>query len=846
MMLSVSDFCVLGGFDDGWLETKNLDDRAAYHLQAHVDASGMINVCLEKLPTVPVEPWRTGGRDNTGLKEYTGGGMGGFMAMGLVERPVAIWEGDACGTCKVGSVAGFCDVFGCGRVQVGTERATVEVLVSSCVMVSVQRAATCLAPDHLDYWSSVPVRITCGGYTFVKDVPLDMGVDGELLVSGAEKLLAEFLGHVPDGCAERVLLDREAEEDRVRDEMDHEAGWGNLSTLQPRVSLDGSDDDVVSVVSGWGGDVGFEEDFSAGVGLGERQDDFLFLRSGGAVEKSRSVAGMLLALLRHVGGPELGQGGGVVLVFGDAPGVIARELARHDIRVLGVDCSSRHAAPEGWQASYRTVRATLTEGLTVGEVEEWLTRVNWGGAPILAAVGDIDQGPLRTAAVDSVLNRSLVEMVRANWAGSFGIVRYRGVPPMPIKCAILNTRHHEPQGAEAYAIVGLEGPVVDSMTAFTISSWSLDGDLTLDLELKARSWRDYARDRYIGWDYTGKIPKFTGVVRLTGADAYLAFLGQRNGVEERWLSQTPFMRAGLEARGVVELIGALRLVMGKVRPERVAELTAKFQPADRVHTRHVSMASLSVSSTLLRTMQVRYDLLARSCSAAEEGTQGPDLGQFVKHPGFGALFHWGFSRIRDEMGVVFPYTQFKRVLPLAAMPILASRSWVRMIAWLLRAYDRLMGKPLHTWELQGLLWSLSHVGTQEEREVYFWGRLLGAADMLLASRRRGQRTAHAASADLSRVLNAMEALGVRKLALAPVERIAMVAAYAKAGRGQFHHDDDYRRGPPSGVRRTGAVRSPGSSTSSMGRLELASPPHRRVGSSGSVPGPGGYAVRRVG
>ncbi|BAG49049.1 hypothetical protein AltMyV_sM1gp1 [Alternaria alternata virus 1] len=844
MSSAVSDFFVCGGFSEGWLECDLLDERTAFHLAAHVGSDGMIDVHLEKIPGVPVSPWHVGG----GLRDFGGGGLGGFVDVGLLKRPVQQWDGLACGTCRVGDLAGMCEVVGCGRRRVGMQVAETEVLVTSSIMVAVQRAAIALAPDDMEFWDTVPVRVSAGGYTFIKDMSLDLAAESEVITSGAEKLLADFFRSTAEPDTEVVMLSQDDEEAVVASCADHEVGWGNLATLSPCVAVDGADDDVVSVVSGRGDDVGFEVDTTQGDGLGEHLDDFLFLRGGTAVEKSRSVAGNLLALLRRVGGTGV-DAEGVVVIFGDSPGVVARELASVGYRVLGVDKDPAHAAPPGWLDKYRTVVAEVTDGLTSSEVEGWLAQVGWGGKRVLAALMDIDQGSKRSSVSDTALNRELSANLLADWSDAFTVVRYRGLPVLPIDAYVLPTRFHEPQGAEMYAVHGLEGPALADLAAFHVSSWHVAGSVSFGVQLLSKAWRDYGRRRGLGYEGGGKgdvSPEggerkgFTGKFRVSGATGYLSLLGLRSGVEELRLAHTPFMRAGKRARAFVELLGQLKTVMGKVRPERVAELTAKFQPADRVLLRHVSQATLSVSPTLLHTMQSRYDGLLKYCSAAELPDQGPDLGDFTKHPGFGALFHWGFSKVRDEMGVVFPYTQYARVLPLAAMPILASRSWVRMVAWLLKAYDRLMGKPLHTWELQGLLWSLSHVGTQEEREVYFWGKLQGAADLLLASRRRGQRTQGAASADLNRILSAAEALGSRKLKLSPAERMVFGAAYGVVGRGQFRHDSDYSRNPPGGLRYA--------ERPTLGRMASTSDgtSHHRTLSSSTNGSRGVYTPRRIG
>ncbi|AXU25966.1 coat protein [Stemphylium lycopersici mycovirus] len=842
MSFSVSDFFVCGGFEEGWLECGLLDEKTAFHLAAHVGSDGIIDVNLEKIPAIPVVPWNTGG----GLRDYDGGGMGGFVDVGVLKRPVQLWEGEACGLCRIGDLAGLCEIVGCGRRSAGVATAETEVLVTSCVMVAVQRAALALAPDDADLWDTVPVRVNAGGYSFLKDMSLDLAAEAEVITSGAEKLLADFFKSTAEPHQEVVIMAQDDEEAVIEAGADHEVGWGNLTTLAPCAAVDGADDDVVSIVSGRGDDVGFEEDVSTGDGLGEHLDDFLFLRGGTAVEKSRSVAGCLLALLRRLGDTGA-DGDGVVLVFGDSPGVAARELAQAGYRVLGIDRDPKHAAPPGWRDKYRTVVAEVDDGLTRSEVDGWLAEVNWAGRPVVAALLDIDQGGRRSSVADTALNRELSTMVLNEWGGAFTVVRYRGLPVLPFSAYVLPTRFHEPQGAEMYAVHGLEGPALSEVAAFHLSSWHVEGNVNFGVTLLSKAWRDYGRRRGLGFEGGGKGEMspdggerrgYTGKFRVVGAAGYLSLLGLRNGVEELRLAGTPFMRAGKDARAFVELLGRLKTVMGKVRPERAAELTAKFQPADRVLLRHVSNATLGVSPTLLQAMQSRYDGLLKYCSMAERQDQNPDLGDLTRHPGFGAVFHWGFSRVRDELGVVFPYTQYARVLPLAAMPILASRSWVRMIAWLLKAHDRLMGKPLHTWELQGLLWSLSHIGTQEEREVYFWGKLQGAADMLLASRRRGQRTQGAASADLNRILNAMEALGCKKLRLSGLERAAFDAAFGVLGRGHFRHDGDYSRNPP-GLRRAERVpeRPP---------LSAGSPSHHRALSSSTTGSRGVYTPRRIG
>jgi hypothetical protein len=78
---------------------------------------------------------------------------------------------------------------------------------------------------------------------------------------------------------------------------------------------------------------------------------------------------------------------------------------------------------------------------------------------------------------------------------------------------------------------------------------------------------------------------------------------------------------------------------------------------------------------------------------------------------------------------------YKRVLPLEYLACLAYEPLFRCVYHYVYALKYGVGKPLHAWELQNLLWAMSMHGRSEDRFRYLGAKLRG----VILPRTRGRR-----------------------------------------------------------------------------------------------------------
>jgi len=651
-----------------------------------------------------------------------------------------------------------------------------EVMACSDPMVAVQRACAHLIDNP--FVLSVPMVLWLGGeggYRYEADLDLGEFSLFEMIVGPAARLISDFVAvtYGPMGDVQ-VAIDEE------RTNARHALEPPNVTVMCSSRRLDPDADSQVSAPHDTAIDELPEEDTSLAMGVPGLPDSAMLARTGTPDDKVSMLASMAARVMASrpvephprtgVGGPRL------ALVLGDAPGCFARELVSRGYRVLGVDHASHHAAPLALGRLYRTVRAVVDPVSLAADVGRWLRQVDWGDAPIDLVLCDM-VGDSTTQQADADLNWRCAGVLRMSHRAVciFGL---RTVPHDALSCAVLATRYHDPRGVEVYGVVGAPSREVDALAHWYMETegYRGDGGTVVYVRPISHTYRHFLR---LSGQWRGRVDESDKVgvpdrehpdIALGGLDSYNSFVAIRSFIESQQVRARGVMRAVRTSCSVADLLVDLR-GLAYVAHGGAESLRKKFEPRDTVFSRATLRSSLAATPAMTRIMQQRYDKLLLMCSRPKVMAQGADLGPLARYPGFGALLWWPYSKFRNELGLSVIYTDYARVLPLAAMSILADRMWCRAVGWVAFAQLEVLRRPMHAWELQALLWSLSHVGTQAEKECYLRLRLEGAVSPVAVSRRDGKVPEAEVARQVGYMWQAYRALGVENYSAPPaVER----------------------------------------------------------------------------
>lgn len=493
----------------------------------------------------------------------------------------------------------------------------------------------------------------------------------------------------------------------------------------------------------------YVEDTSVSGSFTNLDDDFLFAREGSGADKLRTLASLVRELYsRALSGGGIPDPPPAVLALGDCPGHMSQALVRKGVPVLGIDMDERHAAPPFLDEAYRTVRDKVAPDKILQQLTTWTHAVGWQDRKLAMVVSDMAVGD-RTGRADTDLNVSAARILSKR-LDCPAVIKLRDMPAEMLSGAVLKTVGHEPRGIETYLYVPANGmipPEASPAFAYTVRFLGTRGN-TVRVEVHVPEGPLQRLAIHAGLVDAG------GEGTFTARAQYYSFVGLRNVLAAAAMNGRSFMRIISTSHTFAHLVGRLRRRRKKPPDgDEWEALQRKFSPRERIFVDNPTRGTLQCSVTMFRTMQARYDDLCKFCALPADGGQNPDLGGLNRRVAFGALLHWPLSATRDELGVDLAYARYKRVLPLGTMYILASRMWYKTIKWYVYGLAHILRRPMHTWELQAVLWALSRVGSQDEREAYMDGLLQQVFQASVVTKRGGARRMGEVKRDAGRMLD---------------------------------------------------------------------------------------------
>ncbi|KAI9729455.1 MAG: hypothetical protein M1834_006836 [Cirrosporium novae-zelandiae] len=459
---------------------------------------------------------------------------------------------------------------------------------------------------------------------------------------------------------------------------------------------------------------GYTRDLSESTGFAPDLTDCLLVRPTVGKEKLEYLGQLLKTLLEEM---QAGRDE-YVLVLGDRPGHMSQVLAAKGIKVVGVDGGQGYSRPLWLAQKYKTFTNMVPRDLSA--MREMI--FNWQETGVLVGsccliVCDMAAG-----------SHSQVEDTKLNYeaAGTLGcildapyVVKLRTMPLPAFDLLVLATAGHQARGAEVYALGGINRETIPKFikraVSFIMFGSGFKGrfnSTNTRVIPQSAPYREIFRN--------ARYPLEAGV-GIEGLDLYYSMIQLRNVIDAKSLGLRTFMSAAHQ-RTLADAFGMMQEAMYGIPPidaETISRLEGRGRRGSDMEN-SLDRRTMSVSQSLIPAMQQRYDELIQLCSPAINSTQDPALGHLHRLPGFGALLHCDLRMLSNEVETELPYITYTRVLPLAAMGILATKAWFEIIRLFLRFKAMILFQPWETYRAQALLWSLSQPATQSEREQYMW------------------------------------------------------------------------------------------------------------------------------
>lgn len=404
------------------------------------------------------------------------------------------------------------------------------------------------------------------------------------------------------------------------------------------------------------------------------------------------------------GAIQRGKGEGPVLVIGDHPGTLARALVTRGIDVVGVDPLNRDEDHPGGQRFGR--RRMICTEVRVGDIPNSLSEVDWG-----AVVADTTQDG-ESAEVSTARNLALCRAFSEETSCVCFYAQTRSCPLVDGIYDALRLPGHSRQGCELYVKFGVSEEL-DELAYCRVERH--DGKqwffLPKEGRLPRKIWEDYFKP--IGRDKTPTVFELPDEhwYHFVVSRFFMEAAAHRNG----WVDRTIFMsESPLEM--YANLVGYYAL-----DDNRRSDLRSLFEGQRATSVGGVARGLLERVPTMRFIMGQRYSDLVNLCVQAELDTDHTVVGLF-SDPRSGVLLR-GLSELRQVLDYNPMLARYRRVLPYESMSILASRTAYTLVRQYVLAVRNVIGKPIHTWELQWLLWTLSVNGNRTEKFAYVLTKL---------------------------------------------------------------------------------------------------------------------------
>nr|WBO25918.1 hypothetical protein [Fusarium nanum alternavirus 1] len=389
---------------------------------------------------------------------------------------------------------------------------------------------------------------------------------------------------------------------------------------------------------------------------------------------------------------------GPVLVIGDHPGTLARALVARNIDVVGVDPRNREEDHPGGQRFGR--RRMISAEIRVGDLPSILSEVDWG-AVISDTTCDGEAAEVSTA-------RNLA-ICRA--FGDLGCphlyAQTRSVPLVDGIYDALRLPGHSRQGCELYVKFGFDQKL-DPCAYSRVTR--RNGSATFYLPVSGKFSR-------LVWDQFFQPVdrnKTTKTFQLEDNNWYhfvvSRFFLEAETHRKGWVDKTIY-----DAESPLELYANLVGYYG-LDDNRRSDLRSLFEGQRATLVGGVARGLLERVPTMRHVMGQRYSALIKLCVQPEFSTDSSVVNLF-SDPRAGILLK-GLSELRQVLDYDPLVARYRRVLPYESMSILASRTFFVLLHHYVMSVRNVVGKPIHAWELQWLLWTLSVNGNRSEKIAY--------------------------------------------------------------------------------------------------------------------------------
>lgn len=396
---------------------------------------------------------------------------------------------------------------------------------------------------------------------------------------------------------------------------------------------------------------------------------------------------------------------GPVLVIGDHPGTLGRALASRGIDVVGVDPLNLDGDHEGGQRFGH--RRLYRRELRVNAIPDFISEVDWGA--VVADTSTDDEGAEASTARNLAFCRLL-----GGGGKRLAIAQVRSVPLIDGVYDAFRLPGHSRQGCELYVSCGS----YDRARPLAYCRVRRD-DGSMVFELPARKEPP-----------SPIFSRFFEQVHCTGPCAAYRLQDHNwyHFVISRFFLEAAAHKKGWLDKTIREAVSPLALYADlaeyiELDDSRRSDLRSLFEGQRVTLVGGVSRGLLERVPTMRYVLGQRYSALAKLCGRT---VRDPDEGviSLFSDPRAGVLLR-GLSEIRQVLDHEPECALYSRVLPYESMSVLASRTIFTLVHQYVYAVRSVVGKPIHTWELQWLLWTLSVNGSRHEKIAYVLAKLRG-------------------------------------------------------------------------------------------------------------------------
>ena len=446
-------------------------------------------------------------------------------------------------------------------------------------------------------------------------------------------------------------------------------------------------------------------------------------------------------------------GEGSVVIAGDSPGSLGQNLVAGGRDVIGIDPLNRDVKRKGigCRGEYHQIRGEITHiGDRLGYQTENDTRM-----PLPAKVGCLVMDTVvdgESAETSTARNLAYGWKHKHDNPDTIVIVQLRSAPLVAGLYGILQLPGHRNQGCETYAVLCFDHHDNFGRRGWQGFCWALlrahaqigcpGREEATELDpADMFTFRPSARHHgeehifaaffrhadHMALECHNRNGENDGAASATFIGQlrhYYQFVMSRAFTEAQAASLRGAPRAVLTSTSPLETLSALESIYGKLTDS--SALTSQFDSDVAEGLTGVTPGLLGRHPSLRNIIRARWEALCKLV-VYDNNTTPEGLKTVFRNPASGCLLR-RLSAIRslDDEWDGLALARYKRVLPFEFMAVLACRDFFRLVYQYAWACLQGLNKPMHSWELQHLLWTITMHGTDEERFRYVGTKLRDA------------------------------------------------------------------------------------------------------------------------